>query len=261
MVDIVTKDGGILDLVALSSSPYTINLKTESSQFEESSSDENIQLIFESRTGNKIGIQTSFGSDVNTQSETAITKGLSDYGVFFQLDDPSVEDSETLKIQYPATQRFAQVFIELNAGSSFVSGSTEALPRETTCNDKLQNNDETGIDCGGSCDPCEVEKEPEEKEKNPVIPKGPQCSGCSDGEGGCLDAGTRVGALYCARNGLMQGQKKNKVECAAAFECAMNVCEKNKCGRYISMPVVGLNIGVIAVVLVLIFQIIRLLRK
>lgn len=27
---------------------------------------------------------------------------------------------------------------------------------EPTCTDGIQNGDETGIDCGGTCDPCEV---------------------------------------------------------------------------------------------------------
>ncbi|PKV48229.1 putative secreted protein (Por secretion system target) [Aquimarina sp. MAR_2010_214] len=34
------------------------------------------------------------------------------------------------------------------------AGSTTLEPDTPTCNDGIQNGDETGIDCGGSCDPC-----------------------------------------------------------------------------------------------------------
>lgn len=35
-------------------------------------------------------------------------------------------------------------------------GDDDDATPEPTCTDGIQNGDETGIDCGGSCDPCEV---------------------------------------------------------------------------------------------------------
>ena len=32
-------------------------------------------------------------------------------------------------------------------------------PVAATCNDGIQNGDETGVDCGGSCEPCAVQAE------------------------------------------------------------------------------------------------------
>jgi hypothetical protein len=37
---------------------------------------------------------------------------------------------------------------------AYESGAAPAP--DPTCNDGIQNGDETGVDCGGSCDPCAV---------------------------------------------------------------------------------------------------------
>lgn len=46
-------------------------------------------------------------------------------------------------------------------------------PDEPTCNDKIKNGDEEGVDCGGSCPPCEDEEEDEFPERvTPVVIEG-----------------------------------------------------------------------------------------
>ncbi len=87
-----------------------------------------------------------------------------------------------------------------------------------TCNDKVKNNGETGIDCGGPCLPCKEEK----------------CEGCKRDEKDCLPVGTRFyrdrQSLYCSIHNEFEEQKLDGSYCQANFECYSNICQYHKCG-------------------------------
>ncbi len=276
VVDMVIKGGGVLDLSTLSGSTYTIYLKTEASKLDESTSDENIQLVFESRASNKIGVQSSFGSSVAVQTQTQYFYGLSDYGAYLELLDSSSDSAETLSIDYPEEQRFAVVYIDLSASSSGQTvtvqqiventcangkqdgaetgvdcgGSCASCQTQASCSDGINNQDETGVDCGGVCAPCAPEQ---------------TCAGCVrvDGTGteSCIGVGEVVETFYCAKDQTLKLLKKNGEACTESYECKIGMCEANKCGKRISWWVWIINLIVIAGVLFFGYQVILFLRK
>lgn len=104
----------------------SIQLITLSSEFDESVIDEILNITVESRTNNEVGIITSrIGADLGTFFGTSsgfglwdleenedLEQGLSGYGVFMELFNPSTSDqAEDLTIEYPLSQRGARVFV------------------------------------------------------------------------------------------------------------------------------------------------------
>ncbi len=51
---------------------------------------------------------------------------------------------------------FALVLGGMTFGSQSCTKDDEPVTPQPTCTDGIQNGDETGVDCGGSCDPCVV---------------------------------------------------------------------------------------------------------
>jgi hypothetical protein len=263
VVNIVTADGGILVLEALSGSTYTVNLRTEATQFEENATNENIQFVFETRSGDAVGIQSTF-SGITTQTKEGNTLGLSNYGVSMTYADPSGTDAETLTFLYPQTQKFAQVYIDVLAsaalqtpesnstvfslcangiqdvgetgvdcgGTCVACQSASSLP---SCSDGLQNQGETGTDCGGPCQAC-----------IPLKQEGPCPTGClvygSDGLETCMDLGENTETIYCGKDLQIKLKKSNGLVCEEAYECKIGICEKGECGKNITIPALLLNI-------------------
>ncbi len=280
IVDIVTAGGGILDLAALSGTTYTFNVKTERNQFEEATSDESVSVVIETRSGNTIGIRSTFGS-LTTYSTSGHRKAMSNYGVKFDLLAPSSADAETLTISYPLQEAFAKAYIELgagNLGTVTVSEETQATDR---CSNGAQDGNETGVDCGGSCQPCQPTAGCSDNIKNqgetgidcggPCLPctigtvNESLCDGCphvdATGNEACLAVSTVIGSLYCGTDKKIHGQKDNGASCDAAYECSIDICEQGKCGKEITPLLIFVNIGVIVVVLVLLYFVVSLMKK
>ncbi len=264
VVYIVTEGGGVLVTEALAGTTYTMNLRTESSQFEENSTDENIQFVFESRSGNKIGIQSTFTGITTTTKDTDIL-GLSNFGVSMKYTDQGGTEAENLLFDYPQSQRFAEASIEVYqspptqqitasttqsscsngildgdetavdcGGLCSPCGTPESAAQEETCLDGIKNQDETGIDCGGSCLPCQSQEE--------------QCpNGCvyvgADNLEICMSIGETTETLFCGKNSQLKLKKPNSLPCAADYECKIGICENNKCGKEMKPLVIGLNIA------------------
>ncbi len=101
----------------------TINmtLLTLAKEFDEApSGGEAVRIAIENRTSNEIGLTTSLLAAVNgtlfgmldLEENEDLEQGLSGYGVFFELFDPTTSDeAEDLTIEYPLSQRGARVFI------------------------------------------------------------------------------------------------------------------------------------------------------
>ncbi len=277
VVDIVTAGGGILDLQGLSGTTYTFNLKTERSQFEEATSDETTSITIEARSGNTIGFQNTFGS-TTTYTTSGHRKAMTNYGALLDMITTGSSDAETLTISYPVGQVFAKVYIELGQGSTTSVGVSQTQTQDmcangiqdedetgvdcggpcapcstATCSDNIKNQDETGVDCGGPCLPCEV---PE----NETL-----CDGCvhvdAEGKGSCVAVGTIIGSLYCGRDKRIMTQKDNGMPCEEAYECVIGMCDDGQCGKKITPMILAVNIGAIVFVLVLVLMIFHLLKR
>ena len=279
VVDIVTAGGGILDLTTLSGSTYTINLKTDASEFEENvTADENIQFTIEARSGNKIGIQSTF-SGISTGTITDHILGLSNYGVQMDILKTTAADvAETLTFKYPADQAFGNVFIETSQEQTVTVSSQQT---QSSCTNGILDGDETGIDCGGSCPQCQVQAAPTcsdglQNQNETGIDCGGPCQPCQQiistgcpngcpytnekGENLCLNIGTRIGALFCDSDKLMKAQKDMSENCSNAYECKINICENNKCGKHITLLTIIINLLILVGLGALIYYIITLFK-
>ncbi len=277
VVDIVTFGGGILDLTTLAGATYTINLKTEQSEFEENSSDENVQFIIESRSGNTIGIQNSF-SGISTGTTTGHVLGLSNYGVEMDIIiTTAATQAETLLFKYPTDQVFGSAYIDVGQSQSVAITSQQV---QTSCINGILDGDETGIDCGGSCPSCQAatcDDGVQNQNETGVDCGGscPQCASitqapqqCPDGclytdenEDKCLPIGTRVGSLFCDKDKKIKAQKDLNAPCENSYECKINICENSKCGKHISILLIIVNIVILSGIGLLIYFIIRLFAK
>lgn len=278
VVDMVTAGGGILDLSALSGSTYSFNVKTERNQFEEASSEESVSVTIEARSGNTIGIQSTFGS-LTVYSSASHRKAMSNYGVKFDLLTPANNNAETLTISYPQQQVFANVYIELGSGTLSPAQVSEQTQTTDRCSNGVLDGDETGIDCGGSCQPCVAAPTCSDNIKNQdeenidcggsclpcVVNTTTGCDGCAhvDAEGAttCLSAGTLIGSLYCGKDKKIQAQKKNGEPCGEHYECTIGICEEGTCGKHITWTLLVVNIGVVVIVLIVLFFAVSLMRR
>lgn len=108
----------------------TLQLITFSSEFDEATTNEILNFTVESRANNEIGlIETQIGADsgaflgsgsgtngkfglLDLEENEDLEQGLSGYGVFAELFNPSTSDqAEDLTIEYPLSQRGARIFV------------------------------------------------------------------------------------------------------------------------------------------------------
>lgn len=127
-VNIIVKGGGIVDLGSTNSpgDTFVAQLKTLSSEFDENSGDEVINVTIYNRSSNEVGLGVTAGVTLfDLEDNDEISQGMSNYGVFFELNDPSGSDqAEELTIQYPDTQVGAQVVVTAGTVTSSQSGGS-----------------------------------------------------------------------------------------------------------------------------------------
>jgi len=284
-MDAVTKGGAIIDLGSTNSisSPYQISLKTEASSLEESSSDENV--VFQITDGTSLSIPTSF-TGVNMLSGSNQYSGMTNYGSLFTLEDTTSSTPETLKIKYPTSQRFAEVYINVDA-SSQISTSTQTITTTTTCNNGILDAGEEAIDCGGSCDPCEQQTDMCSNGIQDITEEGIDCGGpcpntCAEAfttpletlecPGGCvhigedekvtcLNIGEAYEKFYCSDESALKELKKNHESCNFGYECKSQMCENSKCGKKVTIFTTVLNILLIVLLLVIIYSIFKIFKE
>ncbi|MBI2109602.1 hypothetical protein HYT58_00315 [Candidatus Woesearchaeota archaeon] len=116
----------------------TVKVITLSENFDENrpstvggttATNENITIVFVNRTNNEVGIdRASFEAmstppiDLNEPDEEEDHfYGMTDYGVFIDLYDPTggTNDAETLTIEYPLRQRGARVYVTMGETTNF----------------------------------------------------------------------------------------------------------------------------------------------
>ncbi|MBT4208763.1 hypothetical protein HOE22_10565 [Candidatus Woesearchaeota archaeon] len=277
-VDIITKGGAIIDLGTTKSpgNTYTISLTTESSSLEESTTDEVVTLDITG--GSMVGISTSSFTNLNIYSSEGVHSGMSNYGVEFIVANANNADPEELEINYPLTQRFADLKLELLKSTADSASKTSSTSVPTnTCSDGIQNGDETGIDCGGSCNDCtqtqndstsqdqQAEQEYQDQQSEQSIEESPCSFGCVyiDGEGEdiCIKIGEAIDNLFCkAANNLIQ-QKTNGASCNVSLECISESCDQQKCGKTYGPISTAINIILILLILFSFFKISSKLKQ
>ena len=288
-VDIIINGGGIID-PGTSNTPgttYSIQVTTKASSFEEATSDETV--TFQLTGGTTAGIPTAGFSNIAMSGVDDTYSGMSDYGAEYVLSDVVSSSNEgNLVINYPLEQRFADINIELLQTSSKSSSKEEIT---TTCSDGLQNGDETGLDCGGSCDSCEAltcnngvqdgdetgldcggscnSCEPEKNETKETTTTTPvessQCPfGClftdSEEKTICLKVGEIIEKKYCSSPSNLVSQKKNGETCSLSTECLSNKCEESKCGMDTKPSIAAVNILLILLLIFVVFKVHSLIR-
>ncbi len=278
-LDMIVQGGGIIDLPSsntISGSSVSLSVTTDGSQFEESTSSESITVSVESAAAApKIGISESLTGMTTVRSSSNHIQGLSNYGVRVDLLS-STDRADTLTVEYPQSQLFAKIVIDVNVGSKITTKIEES--KETQCSNQKQDGDETGIDCGGSCNQCpacddNVQNQGEEgvdcggpcsKICAPQEKQSEACDGCwqllEKGKKSCLPLGTKIGALYCDKSGLLVPLKKNGEACAAPYECSTGRCEEGKCGRKMTFGLLILNAGIIVLILGILYYVLILLK-
>jgi hypothetical protein len=254
-VDIITKDGAIIDLGSTNSIsfPYTIEVTTEASAMEEASIDEAVS--FQISGGSEVGINHASFSNIVLNGKSNQQVGMTNYGAEFILETTT---PEKLTVNYPNQQRFVDIKIELLEG---VETSTAIKETETnTCNNNIMDGDETGVDCGGSCSECQQQSTNEtESSQNQSLqsnestpppsssPSQSQCpSGCiyieEDEKVICLSLGDTINQLYCQGASKLLQQKRNGEYCENNFECVSDICEEYVCGKKHSSFSIILNV-------------------
>ena len=120
-----------------------ISINTLSKMFDESSETLSIGIPFESReSGARLGIDREGTQGINLiflTSEPEIAQALDLYGTFYELFDPLTSDTpEELTIEYPLSQRGAQVFVTAGSvqaevvGGEGGAGTVQPLPVGTS---------------------------------------------------------------------------------------------------------------------------------
>ena len=103
-----------------------------------------------------------------------------------------------------------------------------------TCSDGVKNQQETGIDCGGSCPPCQATAEE------------PCPNGCvyigADGLEICMNIGQTSDTVYCSKDGQVKLKKSNARPCEKGYECNVGICDEGKCGKHVTIATLILNI-------------------
>jgi hypothetical protein len=136
--NIIVNGGGILDLGSnntLLSGDFDMQFITLASEFDESGwnntgANETFNITMDFRTNNEIGLSVSnsqaYLSLVSDPDDSDYDRGLTNYGTFVELHDPSGStDAERLTIEYPVTQRGVQVFVTAGTISTIRGGGSE----------------------------------------------------------------------------------------------------------------------------------------
>ena len=272
VVTIVTKGGGIMDFP--SAQVLLIEMTTKATSFEEATSDETVSFTFTS-DNSTIGLSTGSFSNIEINGEGDTYSGMSDYGAEYVMTDVVTSSNKgDLVINYPHQQRYADVSIELLQTSSESTSKEEV---QSTCSDGIQNGDETGLDCGGSCNSCDsinenetsegLDKEIQEtlSQEESINLEASQCPfGClfTDSEDTtiCLKVGEVIEKKYCSAPKDLTDQKKNGAVCTFSTECLSNTCEDNQCGLATGQVAASFNILFVLLLIFVIFKIHSLLK-
>ncbi len=280
-IDIVTKDGGIIDVGTTNSisAPYSFTLSTVQSQFESASSNES--MTFQITSSSNIGISSTVTGLTLVSSGTEL-QGMSTYGTFVKISNVNTANPPTVTINYPARQIFGQVYLDFGAASGQTQVSAQEV-KVSTCGNRIQDGDETGIDCGGSCLACPtctdgIKNQGEEgidcgspcqkscQIGNPPKTNENECSGgClfinEKNEKSCVLSGKVVQNLYCDSDSTLKSLKSNGLPCGNGYECKIGICENGACGKHITIFALIINLIILGILVAILLIAVSLLRS
>ena len=124
---------------------------------------------------------------------------------------------------YTVTDEFGN---ELASGASFGSSEATAFcvsgPTEPTCDDGIQNGDETGVDCGGSCAACATCDDGLQNGDETGIDCGGSCTACATCDDGIqngdetgVDCGGSCAACATCDDGIQNGDETG-IDCGGS---------------------------------------------
>ncbi|MGB2015141.1 MAG: M43 family zinc metalloprotease, partial [Flavobacteriales bacterium] len=134
---------------------------------------------------------------------------------------------------YAVTDEFGNV---LASGASFASSEATNFcvsnPTEPTCDDGIQNGDETGIDCGGSCAACPTCNDGIQNGDETGVDCGGSCAACptcddgiQNGDETGVDCGGSCAACATCEDGIQNGDETG-VDCGGSCTpCGCNGVE------------------------------------
>jgi hypothetical protein len=255
-IDLVSKGGALIDLGTSNtiSFPHTIRIITKNSMIEETTTDEAITFQFISSPD--FTISPNSYTNIIMSSSNNNYFGISNYGVLFEHTDNS-GNPDKLKIKYPSSQRFADASIEVLQGLTTTLSSSSI----NHCQDNIQNVDETGVDCGGSCVPCESQSDQQQNNSSQnqtntstnqettaefEAPEDPCPLGClffdTNDKTLCINVGDSIDGMYCSSPGDLITQKRNGEFCSSNLECKTSMCIESRCGKSYSAFAIMMNI-------------------
>lgn len=157
----------ISNLAAGAGVSANLTLLTLSKEFDESAADEAINILVESRASNQLGLGGDRLNELagglfgpfDLEENEDLEQALSVYGVFFEVFDPQgTTEAESLTVEYPLSQRGAEVFVTGGAVKTSVQegGMAERIQPLSPAVSKLASEVEDATDwnavvVGGPC--------------------------------------------------------------------------------------------------------------
>ena len=248
-VDIITQGGAIIDLGTTNSisSKYSLSVTTDASDLEESTTDESVTFKI---AGGGLAIDSDDFTGAIFSTESNQRFAMTNYGTTYQIDNTDSSVPEELTISYPHQQKFVKAYIEIFQSSQQAT-SIEEISTDI-CSNSLMDGDETGIDCGGSCPPCEQQKKTIENQTLLQCPFG--CLHTTKEETIiCLKVGNVVEDFFCSEEKILKLTKANQKTCKENYECKAEVCSDSKCGKKTSSMSIIFNIMLILLIIFIIY--------
>lgn len=219
---IILKGGGILDLGSTNtpSDDFAMTLTTGSGDFDEPPSSDEVITINIDKRSSQVGISSITGVPLISSGQHSSI--ISDYGVLVDLGEKN-NGSETLTIKYPISQVSANLYLIYNETNTIIL---------ETCFDKIKNQNEEGIDCGGFCAACVIENKTSEinTTNQTVQIAASTCDGCEK-SGICYKIGDVIGVQYCSPDNEFKFKKNPGEICAFNYQCLSSICEGGKCTK------------------------------
>lgn len=126
--------------------------------------DVNISYVLPLTAGKTYKLQFDVWSDTNRTIVAGIGLNEAPWSAATQtVNLTTTSQTITMNLVAPATSANSRVIFDMGAAAGFVGIDNvllEEVATTPTCSDGIQNGDETGVDCGGSCAPCAVATPP-----------------------------------------------------------------------------------------------------
>lgn len=120
--------------------------------------DVNLSQVLSLNAGQTYRLKFDAWSDVNRILTVGIGLNEAPWSSFIKkVTLNTTSQTFTLTLVAPTTSTNGRVLFDMGAAVGFVGiDNVSLIAVEPSCSDGVQNGDETGVDCGGTCSPCAV---------------------------------------------------------------------------------------------------------